>query len=51
MSRCFPFPIPRGWSQIAYSDEIAVGEVRPIFGDGDGPIARDRKWASQFHAS
>ncbi|MBW2426240.1 MAG: hypothetical protein JRG86_18480 [Deltaproteobacteria bacterium] len=119
MSRRFPFPIPRGWYQVAYSDELAAREVRPmnyfdrelvlattpihaelldvrfsltldgsrgaslehgvgkaiiadivqqfvedtpigenesfkpqpIFCDGDGPIARYRKWASQSDAS
>ncbi|MFK7895255.1 MAG: Rieske 2Fe-2S domain-containing protein [Myxococcota bacterium] len=25
----FPFPIPRGWFQVAYSDEIPPGSVQP----------------------
>jgi len=30
MSPRFPFPIPRGWYQVAYSDELAAGDVRPM---------------------
>ena len=31
MSRRFPFPdFPNGWFQVAYSDEIAVGQVMPL---------------------
>lgn len=29
--RRFPFPIPRGWYQIAYSDELAPGDLRPLY--------------------
>lgn len=29
MSR-FPFPIPNGWFQVAYADELGEGEVRPL---------------------
>jgi nitrite reductase/ring-hydroxylating ferredoxin subunit len=27
MSRRFPFPIPRGWYQVAYADDLAPGEI------------------------
>lgn len=30
MDREFPFPLPFSWYQVAYSDEIGVGELRPI---------------------
>jgi len=30
VKREFPFPIPYGWFQIAYSDDLATGEVKPI---------------------
>ncbi len=30
MAREFPFPIPNGWFQVAYSDELAVGDVKPL---------------------
>jgi 3-ketosteroid 9alpha-monooxygenase subunit A len=30
MKREFPFPLPYGWFQVSYSDELAVGEVKPI---------------------
>jgi phenylpropionate dioxygenase-like ring-hydroxylating dioxygenase large terminal subunit len=30
VSRRFPFPIPNGWFQVAWSDELAVGELRPL---------------------
>ena len=31
MSRSFPFPaFPMGWFQVAWSDEVAPGEVKPI---------------------
>jgi 3-ketosteroid 9alpha-monooxygenase subunit A len=26
----FPFPLPFGWFPVAWSDELAVGEVRPV---------------------
>ena len=29
MSR-FPFPLPNGWFQVAYSDELAPGGVVPL---------------------
>ncbi|MEE2702740.1 MAG: Rieske 2Fe-2S domain-containing protein [Myxococcota bacterium] len=28
--RDFPFPVPDGWFQVSYSDELAAGEARPI---------------------
>ena len=28
--RVFPFPIPSGWFAVAYSDELAAGEVKPL---------------------
>jgi len=28
--RRFPFPIPNGWFAVGFSDELAVGELRPI---------------------
>ena len=28
--RSFPFPVPDGWFQVCYSDELAAGETRPI---------------------
>ena len=30
MSRRFPFPIPNGWFQVAYSDDLAPGAVVPL---------------------
>ena len=30
MTDRFPFPIPRGWFFVAYSDELATGEVRTL---------------------
>ena len=30
MGERFPFPIPRGWYQLAYSDEIAAGELQAL---------------------
>jgi 3-ketosteroid 9alpha-monooxygenase subunit A len=30
MSERFPFPIPRGWFAVAYTDEIDPGEVRAL---------------------
>ena len=30
MDREFPFPLPFSWYQVAYSDEIGVGELKPI---------------------
>lgn len=30
MQRDFPFGIPNGWFQVAYSDELAVGDVRAL---------------------
>ena len=30
MPRSFPFPIPDGWFQLAYADELTPGEVRPL---------------------
>ncbi|MCB1004552.1 MAG: Rieske 2Fe-2S domain-containing protein, partial [Acidimicrobiales bacterium] len=30
MSR-FPFPIPYSWYQVAWSDELPVGGVRPLY--------------------
>jgi len=30
MKREFPFPIPYSWFQLAYSEEIAPGEVKPL---------------------
>ena len=29
-TRRFPFPLPNGWYQVAYSDEVPVGEVKPL---------------------
>jgi nitrite reductase/ring-hydroxylating ferredoxin subunit len=29
-SRRFPFPLPDGWFPVAWSDELATGEVRPL---------------------
>jgi phenylpropionate dioxygenase-like ring-hydroxylating dioxygenase large terminal subunit len=30
VQRSFPFPLPNGWFQVAYSDEVAPGELRPL---------------------
>ena len=30
VTRRFPFPLPNGWYQVAYSDEVRVGEVKPL---------------------
>ena len=30
MRREFPFPLPNGWFQVAYSDELAVGEIKRL---------------------
>ncbi len=30
MTDGFPFPIPNGWFQVAYSDELEPGAVRPL---------------------
>jgi phenylpropionate dioxygenase-like ring-hydroxylating dioxygenase large terminal subunit len=30
MKRHFPFPIPNGWFQLAYSDELEVGDVKVL---------------------
>ena len=30
MTERFPFPLPNGWFQIAHSDEVAAGDVRPL---------------------
>ena len=30
MSNRFPFPLPTGWFQVSYSDELAPGEVKPL---------------------
>ena len=30
MSRRFPFPIPFGWFQVAYPEDLAPGEVTPL---------------------
>jgi nitrite reductase/ring-hydroxylating ferredoxin subunit len=30
MTRRFPFPLPDGWFQVAYSDDLAVGEVETL---------------------
>ena len=30
MTRTFPFPLPNGWFQVAYSDELAPGQVEPL---------------------
>ena len=30
MAREFPFPIPNGWFQVAYSDELGCGDVEPL---------------------
>lgn len=56
--RNFPTRLPLGWFQVAYSDEIAPGDVKPLkyFGRDlvifrtDGPIASYRRWAEQFYA-
>ncbi len=29
MRRTFPFPLPYGWFQVAYSDELVIGTVTP----------------------
>ncbi|MDJ0865112.1 MAG: Rieske 2Fe-2S domain-containing protein [Myxococcota bacterium] len=48
MAREFPFPIPNGWFGVAFRDELAPGQVKPIhyFGEdlvlwrGDDGVAR-----------
>jgi 3-ketosteroid 9alpha-monooxygenase subunit A len=30
VTRRFPFPLPNGWYQVAYADELPVGEVRTL---------------------
>lgn len=30
MSRRFPFPLPSGWFQVAWSEDLAAGEVKPL---------------------
>lgn len=30
MNKRYPMPIPHGWYAVAYSDELAVGESRPV---------------------
>ena len=30
MSR-FPFPVPLGWYQLAWSDELSPGDVWPLY--------------------
>ncbi len=44
MARRFPFPLPNSWFQVAFSDELAVGEVRPLhyFGE-DLVLFRDEE--------
>jgi hypothetical protein len=60
LDRGQPPSIPFGWYAIAYSDELAVGEVKPIWDhkrfdaepqlvQGDGPIHKFRKYFSQFY--
>ena len=48
MKRQFPFPIPNGWFQVSYSDELEPGEVKPIhyFGE-DLVLFRDRSGAAR----
>lgn len=30
VARTFPFPLPLGWAQVAYSDELAAGAVQAL---------------------
>lgn len=30
MGKRFPYPIPRGWYQVAYSDELSIGDVEHL---------------------
>lgn len=30
-TRAYPMPIPYGWFQVAWSDELAIGESKPLF--------------------
>jgi len=55
-------PCPDGAFSIGGSDDLDVGEVRPIHylgrnrvlwrgEDGDGPIALLRRWGDQFYSA
>lgn len=62
----FNLPVPYGWYAVSLSNQLAVGEVKPLYYfekdlvlfcdkpvlcDGDGPITLYRKWFSQFYVA
>lgn len=59
MSGRFPFPLPQGWFMVAFSHELAPGEVRPLkyfgkdlvlFRRGDGTPALLDAWCPHLGA-
>ncbi len=48
MPRKFPFPLPNGWFQVAYCDELAEGEVRSLhYFDRELVLFRDEHGAAR----
>jgi phenylpropionate dioxygenase-like ring-hydroxylating dioxygenase large terminal subunit len=47
-ARRFPFPVPNGWFQVAYQDELEAGQLRPMHYFGRDLVAfRDESGAAR----
>ena len=52
MARRFPFPLPNGWFQVAYSDDLAAGAVVPLhYFESELVLFRTESGAVQVFAS